>query len=181
MILERAVAAYQQSKITGLYAYKDDLAWAQAGEPYPTLMITATGSQRKALGAGEADSRRWDEETREWVFEKTWIYPYAIRFTVRGKAAGAQSGAAIVASTMDAIEAELRKYAPGKRLVLTDGVSGNEVIIRRLSFTGRSDQTSDLRRVPFEAQQTLDYELQHLQVVEVSRAPAFEDINIEVE
>ncbi len=178
MILERTIAAHLQTAIPGLIAFKDDLAWAQAGSPYPYLMVTVTGSGRKPLGTGRYDDKRWEEGPREWVFEKTWIYPKAVRFTVRGKAIAGKSGATVVAETVKAIEAELRKYGSGQRLVLTDPVSEANVIIRRVKYRGASDQSPNLQRVPFDAQQTLDYELQELEVIEVSREKDFQTIDV---
>ena len=179
MILERAIAAHLKSASQGvLHVFKDDLAWAQAGSPYPYLMVTVTGSSRKPLGTGRYDNRRWDEQEREWVFEKTWIYPKLIRFTVRGKATSGKSGASMVAEMMAVIEAELRKYGSGQRGIFTDAISGENVIVRRLKYRGASDQSPNLQRVPFDAQQTLDYELQVVEVIEVSRETEFQQIDV---
>lgn len=178
MILQRALAAHLVAVSPGLHAFKDDLAWVQAGEPWPLLLITATGTRRQSIGTGTYDTREWSAATEEWVYAKAWIYAVQLRLTIRGVAADDRSAATVVDDVARAIEAELRRYGTGQRLELLDAISGETVRVRRILHRGASDQGPILERVPFQAQRTLDYEFQWVQTTEVGRAGAFETINL---
>lgn len=178
MILERAIAAHLVTVSPGLHAFKDDLAWIQAGEPWPLLLVTVVSTRRQSIGTGQYDTREWDKDALEWVYKKAWVYATQLRLTIRGVAAGSRSAATVVGDVAEAIEGELRTYGAGQRLELLDEVSGETVRIRRILHRGASDQGPVLQSMPFQAQQTLDTEFQWVQVVEVSRAPAFSEINM---
>ena len=182
MIAERAFAEHLATLYTAAYpgetlhVFKDDLAWHQANEPWPMLMVTKTAERVTTKGTGRYDTREWDDTDKEFVYSKLPARRIALRLTIRSAAQAGKSGATIVDQVADVVRALLRKHITGSPLDLVDTTSTAAVHLERLRSLGESDQSSLLTRVPFEAQQTLDVELWHVLVDEIQRAPKIESI-----
>ena len=179
MIVQRAIAEYLAALYDGLHAFKDDLAWAQQGSPFPYLMITRTGLTRRADGTGTWDERSWDRDTAKWVFTKTWVYTHHLRLTIRSAPKDTASGATICSNVSRAIEDELCKYGTGIPLALVDTLTGTAVHVRRVIHRGGSDQSPNISRAPFDSQVTLGYQFEEVRVVDVSREIAFGELKFE--
>ncbi|MDP2361944.1 MAG: hypothetical protein Q8O14_14540 [bacterium] len=181
MIVERAFAQHLVSLYPGLHAFKDDLAWTQAGESWPCVLVTKTAERLDGKGTGRYDLRWWDEDAGEWVYEKHWNRRLSLRLTVRSAALGTKSGATLVDEVAEAIRALLRRHATGLALDLTDTDSGAGVHLERVRGLGESDQSPQISSAPFEAQRTVDVELWARVVDEVQRAPVMESISQTIE
>lgn len=177
MIAERALAEHIQSLHAGLSVFKDELAWHQAGEPFPYLMVTKVGERLGTAGTGVYDREETDEETGEVVQSKWLKWRKNLRLTVRSSALASQSAADAVEAVAQTVKALLAEHVTGKPLDLTDSVSGQEVHISRLRLVDESDQSLMLTRVPFEAQRTLDVEIVVTTVREVAREEPFTNLD----
>ena len=91
MIIQRTLAEYLSSKITGLAVFKDELAW-QVNPQYPYMLTTLTGNKRDSLGAGIRDFLDRTED------EKIYLNEQAIRFTFRAVSTEEENGNEIVSS-----------------------------------------------------------------------------------
>ncbi|MDP2361608.1 MAG: hypothetical protein Q8O14_12810 [bacterium] len=174
MIVERAFAEHLVVLNPVLHVFKDELAWTQAGEPWPYLMVTKTAERLQGKGTGRYDVKEWDEGAQEWVYHKAWARRLTLRLTLRSAAMSGKSGTTVLDKVSETVQAFLRRHANGQPLDLVDEVTGTPVHLERLRFLGESDQGPLLTRVPFEAQRTLDVEVWAVVVDEVQRAPLIE-------
>jgi hypothetical protein len=178
MIALRAFAQHLVSLNPVLHAFKDELAWTQAGEPWPCLLVTKLGERLAVKGTGRYDRRELDAITGKWVYEKLWTRRMTLRLTIRSAAAGGKSGVTIVDKVCETIRALIRRHATGLPLDLVDAETGEPVHLERIRLITESDQGPLLSRVPFEAQSTLDVELWATVADVVEEASAMESVHI---
>ncbi len=178
MIAERALAEHIQTLHAGLTVFKDELAWHQAGEPWPYLMVTKIGEVLQTTGAGDYDTDDWESGPAEFSRKKLLRWRKRLRLTIRSTALSGKSGVTVVEEVAQAIKGLAAQLVTGKSLDLTDSVSSQSVHLSRLRLMDESDQSPQLSRVPFEAQRTLDLEIQVATLREVSREKAFDSAEI---
>jgi hypothetical protein len=181
MIVERAFAEHLVVLNPVLHVFKDELAWTQAGEPWPYLMVTKTAERLQGKGTGRYDVKEWDEGAQEWVYHKAWARRLTLRLTLRSAAMSGKSGATVLDKVSETVQEFLRRHANGQALDLVDTTTGTAVHLERLRFMGESDQGPLLTRVPFEAQRTLDVEVWAEVVDVVQRALLIETISQSIE
>lgn len=181
MIVERAFAEHLLVLNPVLHVFKDELAWTQAGEPWPYLMVTKTAERLKGKGTGRYDVKEWDDATQEWVYHKAWARRLILRLTLRSAAMSGKSGTTVLDKVSETVQEFLRRHANGQALDVVDSVTSTAVHLERLRFLGESDQGPLLTRAPFEAQRTLDVEVWATVVDEVQRAPVFDTLTQIVE
>ncbi|MFA7332440.1 MAG: hypothetical protein WC326_15330 [Candidatus Delongbacteria bacterium] len=181
MIVERAFAEHLVMLNPVLHVFKDELAWTQAGEPWPYLMVTKTAERVQGKGTGRYDVKEWDEGAQEWVYHKAWARRLTLRLTLRSAAMSGKSGATVLDKVSGTVQAFLRLHANGQALDLVDTTTSTPVHLERIRFLGENDQGPLLTRVPFEAQRTLDVEVWAEMVDEVQRAPLIETISQSIE
>ena len=181
MILQRAFAAHVASLVPGLSAFKDELAWTHAGEPWPALLVTQVSLRPRSKGTGIYDRREFDEDTGTYRYVKHHVERVLLRLTIRSSAKAGKSGATLVEEAAQALRDLLRAHAQGQALDLVDAISGTDVHLERLRLLDENDQTPLLGRVPFEAQKTLDVELVAVWPTQVAVAPPMQDVNLTVD
>lgn len=181
MIVERAFAEHLTTLAPGLSVFKDELAWTQAGEPWPVVLVTKTGERLRTQGTGRYDIRTWSEEDQEWVYTKFFQRRITLRLTIRSAAQGGKSGATLVDEVVQAVRGLCQDHKTGLPLDLVDSVSEQEVHLERVIHRGESDQGPLLARVPFEAQSTVDIEVWAAEAQEIQRAPQLETASVILE
>jgi len=151
-----AISKYLTDSISGLYSFKDDLAFTAAENPYPYFLTDIISTQKKDLGCGI-----WDQViangdntfTQSKIIKKHIV----IRFTVRAVNDAQQNGNDIVndtANEIDLLLSELCRYGGAN---LLDSVSGESFYIEKSLFQGRSDIAPIENKIPFIYQQSLSY------------------------
>ena len=55
MKLQRAIAVFLTDRIPELHAFKDEIAFVAAGNPYPYFLIDLISTRQKAVGTGVWD------------------------------------------------------------------------------------------------------------------------------
>jgi len=154
----RAISKYLTDNISGLYAFKDDLAFTAAGNPYPYFLSDIISTQKKDLGCGI-----WDQtiDNRDGTFTQSKIIKkhVVIRFTIRAVNDTQQNGNDIVSAISDEIDRLLRELCRYGSADLTDAVSGECFHIESSVFQDRSDIAPIENKIPFIYQQSLSYKL----------------------
>ena len=174
----KAISAHIQTQIPGLYAFKDDLAFYAAGNPYPYFLMDVISKRKMNLGAGV-----WDKtiQLEGDTFLKTKIIKnhLVVRFTIRAVSEPGRNGNDAVADITDQLEFmlfDMCRHGIGKELPMPD--SGETVYVEKSVFQGRSDIAPIEKGMPFVYQQSLSFLfiIQEYLTEEVSSA--FETINI---
>ena len=52
MKLQRAISKYLTENVPDLYAFKDDIAFVSAGNPYPCFLVDLVSTRKRNLGTG---------------------------------------------------------------------------------------------------------------------------------
>ena len=181
MIVQRTLAAHVATLAPGLAVFKDELAWTQAGEPWPCLLVTQVSLRPRSKGTGTYDVRVFDEDSGTYHYEKHHVERRHLRLTIRSAAASGKSGATRVEEVAQAIRGLLRAHAQGQPLDLVDAVTGTAVHLQRLRLLDESDQGPLLSSAPFEAQKTVDVEVQAVWPTQVAVALPMQDVNLTVD
>ena len=176
MRLERAIAAYLTERIPGLYAFKDDLAFVAAGNPYPYFLIDLISTRRKAVGTGI-----WDRivccEAGTFATKAVWVRQ-VLRFTVRAANTQGKSGNAVVGEVCDRIEALLSDLCREGSEKLPIPESEESVRLTSVLFQGRYDIAPIEKGMPFVYQQALTFLFVEQQVVSKPVAARIDKISI---
>ena len=181
MIVQRALAAHVATLAPGLAVFKDELAWTQAGEPWPCLLVTQAGLKPRSKGTGTYDIREFDEDSGAYRYLKHHVERQHLRLTIRSAATGGKSGATRVEEVAQAIRGLLRAHAQGQPLDLVDALTGTAVHLQRVRLLDESDQGPLLSSAPFEAQKTVDVEVQAVWPTQVAVALPMQDVNLTVD
>ena len=178
MKLQRAIAKYLTDNIPGLYAFKDDIAFAAAGNPYPCFLVDLVSTRKRNLGTGV-----WDvtidngDDTATRV--KTTKLHQVLRFTVRAVNTSAKNGNVVVVEICDRLDELLSDLCRSCSVDLVDPVSGDSVHLERVVFQGRSDLAPIEKGLPFVYQQSLSYLFVEHRFRTAQVESRFETINIE--
>jgi len=155
MRLENAVAAFLTGRIAGLHAFKDEIAFMAAGNPYPYFLIDLISTKRKAVGTGVWDQTVLQEGVR--FATKAISVQQVLRFTVRAVNTAAKNGNAVVGEICDQIEAQLNELCRRGAADLPDPNSEEQIHLERVVFQGRYAIPPIEKGMPFVYQQAVTY------------------------
>jgi len=156
MKLQRAISKYLTDNIPGLYAFKDEIAFVSAGNPYPYFLVDLVSTRKRNLGTGVWDitiDNGGDTATRV----KTIKLHQVLRFTIRAMNTSDKNGNEVLAEACEQIDRLLSDLCRIGSVDLTDPVSGESVHIEQVVFQGRSDLAPIEKGMPFVYQQSLSY------------------------
>ena len=155
MKLQRAISKYLTDNIPGLHAFKDEIAFVAAGNPYPYFLVDLISTRKQNLGTG-----LWDRTetivngTRQIKVSK---FHQVLRFTIRAVNDSNRNGNQIAAEICDQIDVLLSDLCHESSVDLVDPVSGESLHVEQSLFQGRSDLAPLEKVMPFVYQQTLSY------------------------
>ena len=150
MIIQRTLAEYLVSKISGLSAFKDELAW-QVSPQYPYMMTSLTGNKRDSLGAGTRD---WKTETDE---TKVYLNEQSIRFTFRVVSTDDKNGNEIASDLVRVADESLRQLTRESGITLTDSVTELPIRIAYAEYQTETDIQTITDKLPVVYQKSITY------------------------
>jgi len=153
--LQRALSKYLTDNILGLYAFKDEIAFVAAGNPYPYFLIDLISTRKSSLGTGLWDRTETTEDSASQI--KVTKHHQVLRFTIRAVNSSEKNGNVIVNGVSDQIDTLLSDLCREGSVDLVDPVSGESLHIEQAIFQGRSDLAPLEKGIPFVYQQTLSY------------------------
>jgi len=155
MKLQRAISKYMTDNIPSLHAFKDEIAFVSAGNPYPYFLIDLISTHKRNLGTGLWDKTETTEDSATQV--KVTKHHQVLRFTIRAVNDSEKNGNVIVTEICDRIDALLSDLCREGSVDMIDPVSGESVHIEQVIFQGRSDLAPIEKGMPFVYQQSLSY------------------------
>jgi len=174
----QAISAYIQSQIPNLYAFKDDLAFYAAGNPYPYFLTDVISKRKLDLGTGV-----WDKTipmgNNNFLKAKIIKNHLVVRFTIRAVNEPNRNGNEAVADITDQIEFilfDMCRHGIGKELPVPD--SDEKVYVEKSVFQGRSDIAPLEKGMPFVYQQSLSFLFIIHEYLTEEVSSAFETINV---
>jgi len=174
----QALSAYIQGQISSLYAFKDDLAFYAAGNPYPYFLIDVISKRKLNLGTGV-----WDKtipmDDDNYLKAKIIKNHVVVRFTIRAVSEPNRNGNEAVADITDQIEFilfDMCRQGTGKELPVPD--SDEKVYVEKSVFQGRSDVAPLEKGMPFVYQQSLSFLFIIHEYLTEEVSSAFETINV---
>ncbi len=156
MKLQRAISKYLTDNIPGLYAFKDDIAFISAGNPYPYFLVDLVSTRKRSLGTGIWDTTI-DNNGDTAVQVKATKLHQVLRFTIRAVNTSDKNGNEVLAGVCDQIDGLLSDLCRDGSVDLVDPVSGESVHVEQAVFQGRSDLAPIEKGMPFVYQQSLSY------------------------
>ena len=173
-----AISAYIQTQIPGLYAFKDDISFYAAGNPYPYFLADVISKRKLNLGTGV-----WDKtiQLEEYTFLKVKIVKnhIVVRFTIRAVSEPSRNGNDAIADITDQMEFvlfDMCRYGIGKELPIPN--SEETIYVEKSVFQDRSDIAPIETRMPFIYQQSLSFLFVIHEYLTEEVSSAFETINI---
>ena len=155
MKLQRALSKYLTDNIPGLHAFKDEIAFVAAGNPYPYFLIDLISTRKYSLGTGLWDrTETTGDRTRQIKVSK---FYQILRFTIRAVNSPEQNGNVIVTEVSDQIDTLLSDLCREGSVNLVDPVTEENLHIEQAVFQGRSDLAPLEKGMPFVYQQVLSY------------------------
>ena len=152
-----AISAYIQTQIPGLYAFKDDLAFYAAGNPYPYFLADVISQRKLNLGTGV-----WDKTiplgNDNFLKAKIIKNHIVVRFTIRAVSESNRNGNEAVSSIADQMELllfDMCRQGIGKELPIPD--SEEKIYVEKSVFQGRSDVAPLEKGMPFVYQISLSF------------------------
>lgn len=155
MKLQRALSKHLTDNIPGLHAFKDEIAFVAAGNPYPYFLIDLISTRKQNLGTGLWDRTESTEDSDRQI--KVTKLHQVLRFTIRAVNDSSRNGNEIAVEICDRMESLLSDLCRESSVDLVDPVSGESLHIEQAVFQGRSDLTPLEKGMPFVYQQTLSY------------------------
>ena len=155
MKLQRAISKYLTDNVPGLHAFKDEIAFVAAGNPYPYFLVDLISTRKRNLGTGLWDRTETTEDSATQV--KVTKHHQVLRFTIRAVNDSNRNGNEIVAEICDRIDGQLSDLCRESSVDLVDPVSGENLHIEQSLFQGRSDLAPLEKGLPFVYQQSLSY------------------------
>ena len=155
MKLQRAIAVFLTDRIPGLHAFKDEIAFVAAGNPYPYFLIDLISTRQKAVGTGV-----WDQTVIAGgvkIATKAVSVQQVLRFTVRAANTRTSNGNAVVAEVCDQIEILLNEICRAGAANIPVPDSDELLHLERVVFQGRYDIAPIEKGMPFVYQQALSY------------------------
>ncbi|MDP8237891.1 MAG: hypothetical protein P9X24_02265 [Candidatus Hatepunaea meridiana] len=156
MRFQRAISKYLKDNIPNLHAFKDEIAFVAAGNPYPYFLIDLISTRKSQLGTGLWD-RTEDNDDGTATKIKVFKHSHVFRFTVRAINTNEQNGNEVVADICDKMDNHLSDLCRFGSIDLTDLVTGDNIHIESALFQGRSDLAPIEKGMPFIYQQSLSY------------------------
>jgi len=156
MKLQRAISKYLMDSIPGLHAFKDEIAFVSAGNPYPYFLVDLISTRKGNLGTGLWDTTI-DNSGDTAVQVKATKLHQVLRFTVRAVNTSEKNGNEVLAEMCDQIDGLLSDLCRAGSVDLTDPASGESVHVEQAVFQGRSDLAPIEKGMPFVYQQSLSY------------------------
>ena len=150
MIVQRTLAEHLASKISGLSAFKDELAFQESPQ-YPYMLTSLTGNKRDSLGAGTRD---WKTETDE---TKVYLNEQSIRFTFRSVSIDDKNGNEIVSDIVRKADESLRQLTRESGITLTDSVTELPVRIAYAEYQTETDIQTITDKLPVVYQKSITY------------------------
>ncbi len=157
MKLQQAISKYLTDNIPGLYAFKDEIAFVSAGNPYPYFLVDLISTRRRNLGTGLTDISLSDSDGAATQVKVT-KHHQVLRFTVRAVNTAGKNGNEVVAEICDRIETLLSDLCRMGSVNLVDPASSETVHIEQVIFRARSDLAPIEKGMPFVYQQALSFE-----------------------
>jgi len=174
----QAISAYIQGQIPNLYAFKDDLAFYTAGNPYPYFLTDVISKRKLYLGTGV-----WDKtiplEGDTFLKAKIIKNHLVVRFTIRAVSEPNRNGNDTVADITDQMEFllfDLCRQGTGKELPVPD--SDETIYVEKSVFQGRSDIAPLEKGMPFVYQQSLSFLFIINEYLTEEVSSAFKTINL---
>jgi len=156
MKLQRTISKYLTDNIPSLHAFKDEIAFVSAGNPYPYFLVDLISTRKRNLGTGVWDATIEDNgDTATQV--KVTKHHQVLRFTIRAVNSSEKNGNIIVTEVSDQIDTLLSDLCREASVDLVDPASGEGVHIEQAVFQGCSDLAPIEKGMPFVYQQSLSY------------------------
>ncbi len=155
MKLQRALSNYLMDNVPGLHAFKDEIAFIAAGNPYPYFLVDLISTSKRNLGTGLWDRTESTEDSDRQI--KVTKLHQVLRFTIRAVNNSSRNGNEIAVEICDRIDGLLSDLCRESSVDLVDPVSEESIHIEQVVFQGRSDLTPLEKGMPFVYQQSLSY------------------------
>ena len=155
MKLQRAISKYLTDNVFGLHAFKDEIAFVAAGNPYPYFLVDLISTRKRNLGTGLWDKTETTEDNATQV--KVTKHHQVLRFTIRAANDSGRNGNVIVGEICDRIDELLTDLCRDGSVDLIDPVSEESIHIEQVIFQGRSDLAPIEKGMPFIYQGSLSY------------------------
>jgi len=153
--LQRAISKYLTDNVSGLHAFKDEIAFVAAGNPYPYFLIDLISTRKRNLGTGLWDKTESTEDTATQV--KVTKHHQVLRFTIRAVNSSEKNGNVILEEISDQTETLLSDLCREGSVDLVDPETEESSHIELTVFQSRSDLAPLEKRIPFVYQQSLSY------------------------
>jgi len=153
--LQRALSKHLTDNIPGLHAFKDEIAFIAAGNPYPYFLIDMISTRKRSLGTGLWDKTETTVNGTRQI--KVIKFHQVLRFTIRAVNDSSRNGNEIAVGICDQMDSLLSDLCRECSVDLVDPVSEENVHIEHTVFQGRSDLTPLEKGMPFVYQQSLSY------------------------
>jgi len=153
--LQRAISKYLTDNVSGLHAFKDEIAFVSAGNPYPYFLIDLISTRKRNFGTGLWDKTETTEDSTRQI--KVSKFHQVLRFTIRAVNSSEKNGNVIVTEVSDQIDNLLSDLCRESSVDLADPLSGESLHIEQAVFQDRSDLAPLEKGMPFVYQQTLSY------------------------
>ena len=154
--LQRAISKYLTDSIPGLHAFKDEIAFVSAGNPYPYFLVDLISTRKRCLGTG-----LWDTTIDNYgdpaVQVKVTKLHQVLRFTIRAVNISEKNGNEVLSEVCEQFDGLLSDLCRTGSVDLTDPASSESVHVEQAVFQGRSDLAPIEKGLPFVYQQSLSY------------------------
>jgi len=141
--------------VSGLHAFRDEIAFVAAGNPYPYFIVDLISTRKRNLGTGLWDRTESTEATATQV--KVTKHHQVLRFTIRAANSSGKNGNVIVAEVSGQIDNLLSDLCQEGSFDLVDPLSGDISHIEKTIFQSHSDLAPLEKGIPFVYQQSLSY------------------------
>jgi len=149
--LQRAISKYLTDNVHDLHAFKDEIAFVAAGNPYPYFIVDLISTRKRNLGTG-----LWDR-TENTTQVKVTKHHQVLRFTIRAVNDSEKNGNTIVTEVTERIDTLLSDLCREGSVDLVDPETEESLHIEQTVFQSRSDLAPLEKRIPFVYQQSLSY------------------------
>jgi len=153
--LQLAISKYLTDNIPALHAFKDEIAFVAAGNPYPYFLIDLISTRKQSLGTGLWDRTETTEDSASQI--KVTKHHQVLRFTIRAVNSSEKNGNVLVTEVSDQIDTLLSDLCREGSVDLVDPISSESLHIEQTIFQGRSDLAPLEKGMPFVYQQSLSY------------------------
>lgn len=153
--MQRALSKYLTDNIPGLHAFKDEIAFIAAGNPYPYFLVDLISTSKHNLGTGLWDKTETTENGDRQI--KVIKLHQVLRFSIRAVNDSSRNGNEVAVEICDRMDSLLSELCREGSVDLVDPISEENVHIEQALFQGRSDLMPLEKGMPFVYQQSLSY------------------------